>query len=33
MCVRHHGMVRPRVADGGDRLQLWRVAENILNEL
>jgi hypothetical protein len=25
----HHGMARSRVADGGDGLQLWRVAENI----
>jgi hypothetical protein len=28
----HHGMERPRFADGGDGLQLWRVAENILNK-
>jgi hypothetical protein len=27
----HHGMARPEVADGGDGLQIWRVAENILN--
>jgi hypothetical protein len=27
----HHGMARPRVADRGDGLQIWRVAENILN--
>jgi len=27
-----HGMVRPRVADGGDVLQIWRVAANILNK-
>jgi hypothetical protein len=26
----HHGMARPRVADGGDGLQIWRVAANIL---
>jgi len=25
-------MVRPRVADGGDVLQIWRVAANILNK-
>jgi hypothetical protein len=25
-------MARPRVADGGDGLQIWRVAENILNK-
>jgi hypothetical protein len=25
-------MTRPRVADGGDGLQIWRVAENILNK-
>jgi hypothetical protein len=24
-------MARPRVADGGDGLQIWRVAANILN--
>jgi hypothetical protein len=28
----HHGMVRPHVADGGDALQVWRVAANILNK-
>jgi hypothetical protein len=28
----HHGMARPQVADGGDGLQLWRVAANILNK-
>jgi hypothetical protein len=27
-----HGMVRPRVADGGDVLQIWRVAVNILSK-
>jgi hypothetical protein len=27
-----HGMVRPRVADGGDGLQIWRVAANVLNK-
>jgi hypothetical protein len=25
----HHGMARPQVADGGDALQVWRVAANI----
>jgi hypothetical protein len=28
----HHGMARPQVADGGDSLQFWRVAANILNK-
>jgi hypothetical protein len=28
----HHGMVRPRVADRGYGLQIWRVAANILNK-
>jgi hypothetical protein len=28
----HHGMARPRVADGGEGLQVWRVAANILNK-
>jgi hypothetical protein len=28
----HHGMARPRVADRGDGLQIWRVAANILNK-
>jgi hypothetical protein len=28
----HHGMVHPQVADGGDSLQSWRVAANILNK-
>jgi hypothetical protein len=28
----HHGMGRPRVADGGDGLQIWRVAVNVLNK-
>jgi hypothetical protein len=28
----HHVMARPRVADGEDGLQVWRVAENILNK-
>jgi hypothetical protein len=25
-------MARPQVADGGDNLQVWRVAVNILNK-
>jgi hypothetical protein len=28
----HHGMARPQVAIGGDGLQLWAVAANILNK-
>jgi hypothetical protein len=28
----HHGMERPQVADGGDGLQIWRVAANVLNK-
>jgi hypothetical protein len=35
MCVWvpcHHGTARPQVADGGDGLQIWRVAANILNK-
>jgi hypothetical protein len=28
----HHGMVCPQVSDGGDGLQTWRVAANILNK-
>jgi hypothetical protein len=28
----HCGMAHPQVADGGDALQLWRVAANILNK-
>jgi hypothetical protein len=28
----HHGTARPQVADGGDGLQIWRVAANILNK-
>jgi hypothetical protein len=28
----HHGMARPRVADRGDGLQIWRVAAIILNK-
>jgi hypothetical protein len=27
-----YGMKRPQVADGGDALQVWRVAVNILNK-
>jgi hypothetical protein len=29
---RHNGMAPPEVADGGDDLQMWRVAVNILNK-
>jgi hypothetical protein len=28
----HHSMARPRVADRGDGLQIWRVAANIFNK-
>jgi hypothetical protein len=28
----HHGMARPQVAGGGDDLQVWKVAANILNK-
>jgi hypothetical protein len=28
----HHGMARPRIANRGDGLQIWRVAANILNK-
>jgi hypothetical protein len=28
----HYGVARPRVADRGDGLQIWRVAANILNK-
>jgi hypothetical protein len=28
----HHGLARPQVADGGDGLQIWKVAANILNK-
>jgi hypothetical protein len=28
----HYGMARPQVADGGDALQLWREAANIVNK-
>jgi hypothetical protein len=28
----HHGMARPQVADGGNGLQIWRVAANIFNK-
>jgi hypothetical protein len=28
----YHSMVRPQVVDGGDSLQIWRVAGNILNK-
>jgi hypothetical protein len=28
----HHDMARPRVVDGGDGLQIWRVVANILHK-
>jgi hypothetical protein len=28
----HQGIASPQVADGGDCLQVWRVAANILNK-
>jgi hypothetical protein len=28
----HHGMARPQVADGGNALQFWREAANILDK-
>jgi hypothetical protein len=28
----HHSMACPQVVDGGDGLQIWRVAINILNK-
>jgi hypothetical protein len=28
----HHGMARTQVADGGEALQFWRAAANILNK-
>jgi hypothetical protein len=28
----HQGMARCQVADGGDALQVWRVATNMLNK-
>jgi hypothetical protein len=28
----HHGMARPQGAIGGNGLQIWRVAESILNK-
>jgi hypothetical protein len=28
----HHGMARSQVADGGDALQVWREAANMLNK-
>jgi hypothetical protein len=30
---RQHGMARRQIADGGDALQFWRAAVNILNKL
>jgi hypothetical protein len=28
----HDGMARPQVVDGGDGLQIWRVAVNVLSK-
>jgi hypothetical protein len=28
----YHGMAHPQFVDGGDALQVWRVASNILNK-
>jgi len=28
----HHGMARPQVAAGGDILQMWRVAANVMSK-
>jgi len=28
----HYDMARPQVADGGEDLQIWKVAANILNK-
>jgi len=28
----HHGMARPRFADGGVSFKVWKVAVNILNK-
>jgi hypothetical protein len=28
----HHGKARPQVTDGGNDLQIWRIAANILNK-
>jgi hypothetical protein len=27
----HHGMAHPQVANGGDDLQIWKSAANIMN--
>jgi hypothetical protein len=32
VCPQRHGVTRPRVADGGNGVQIWRVAANILNK-
>jgi len=32
MSTCHHGTVHPLVVDGGDGLQIWRVAWNISNK-
>jgi len=28
----HHGIMHPQVADGGDDLQIWNIAMNILKK-
>jgi len=28
----HHSMAQPQVVDGGDGLQMWKVAVNMLNK-
>jgi hypothetical protein len=28
----HHGMARPQISGGGNALQLWTIAANILNK-
>jgi len=33
LCGSCHGMALPRVADGGDGLQIWKAAANIMNKL
>jgi hypothetical protein len=32
LCPCHHGVACPPVGDGGDDLQIWRVAANLLNK-
>jgi len=28
----HHSTIQPQAVDGGDGLQIWRVAANVLNK-